>query len=267
MTDKIIKKRRKDLVAGPVAGFTQEDATASEAILNRLKSVLDVKTDTELASALGLKYSSVSSAKSRGMIPASWVINVSFHYKISADWLIFGNDKDAVTPGEAAKAINAEVDMNPKFVQIPLIDIELKGGAGTFRDLMKIKHMVRMDERMVAYKGLPDELVLIPVNGDSMEPSLSNDDLVLVNTSDKSKRPLDRRIYAISFDKMIYIRRLSPAPGKWVFMPDNKKADNIEVDLSVPEENREVKMIGRVSWWLHTEEGSNTTEIPNLSPM
>ncbi|UQZ89180.1 hypothetical protein C4J81_08205 [Deltaproteobacteria bacterium Smac51] len=84
------KTKRIGQATGLVAGLTKEDSAAAEAILDRLKQISNANSDSELASALGLKYSSVSSAKSRGMIPTAWIINTANLFGVSADWLIFG---------------------------------------------------------------------------------------------------------------------------------------------------------------------------------
>lgn len=84
----------------PVAGLTSKDATACNEIIDRLKQVANVKSDTELARTLGLKQSSVSTAKSNGIIPPSWIVNATTLFDISSDWLIYGDEKH---PGKAPK--------------------------------------------------------------------------------------------------------------------------------------------------------------------
>lgn len=83
----------KKAVVGLVVGLTLEDTTACTEILGRLKQISNTNSDTALARILGLKQSSISTAKTRGMIPSAWIINASSLFNISADWLIYGDKK------------------------------------------------------------------------------------------------------------------------------------------------------------------------------
>lgn len=88
-----MKKARGKQVAGLVAGLTVEHATAFQDIFIRLKRAVGANSDAELADKIGLKRSSISTAKTRGMIPSSWIINAANLFNVSADWLIFGDEK------------------------------------------------------------------------------------------------------------------------------------------------------------------------------
>ena len=58
--------------------------------LKRICEAIGVKTDTDLASALGIKPPSVAGAKKRSAIPGDWIEKVAKDYHVSADWLLFG---------------------------------------------------------------------------------------------------------------------------------------------------------------------------------
>ena len=88
-----MKTKRGKAVAGLVAGLTSEDATAFSEILNRIKQAANVGSDNAIARVLGLRQSSISTAKTRGSIPPSWIINASNLFNVSADWLIYGDEK------------------------------------------------------------------------------------------------------------------------------------------------------------------------------
>lgn len=79
-------------VAGLVACSTPEHATKYSEILNRMKEVLGAKSDTGFAKMLGLRQSSVSSAKKREQIPPAWAIQVAEKTGASLDWLLLGKE-------------------------------------------------------------------------------------------------------------------------------------------------------------------------------
>jgi len=96
-----------------VAGLTVEDATKSTEILGRLKLASNTKSDTDLARALGLKQSSISTAKTRGMIPSAWIVNAARLFNVSTDWLIFGERLKPEGPIHASFLQNYNEDGPP----------------------------------------------------------------------------------------------------------------------------------------------------------
>lgn len=56
----------------------------------RLKSATGADTDSALANKLGVGQGSISSAKSKGQIPPSWLLRAANDYAVSLDWLYYG---------------------------------------------------------------------------------------------------------------------------------------------------------------------------------
>lgn len=84
---------------------------------------------------------------------------------------------------------------------------------------------------------------LIIVSGDSMEPTLSNGDIVLI---DHSRNYIhDFGIYAISVDDAILIKRLQPFGSKVQIISDNSKYPPIIVDAT------ELVINGKALWYGH----------------
>lgn len=61
-----------------------------EAILERLLRSIGTKKYTALADALGIKPQSISDAKAKKKVPATWVVAIAAKYGVSMDWLVFG---------------------------------------------------------------------------------------------------------------------------------------------------------------------------------
>ena len=59
-------------------------------VLDRLKKVLHIATDIELAKALGIKRGTISSWRHRGTLDYSLIIDFCKKNNISLDWLFFG---------------------------------------------------------------------------------------------------------------------------------------------------------------------------------
>lgn len=65
----------------------------------------------------------------------------------------------------------------------------------------------------------PERLIAIRVKGESMEPTLYEDDLVIVNTADT--RPIDGQVYAVNYEGEAVIKRLTRDMGRWWLTSDN----------------------------------------------
>lgn len=66
----------------------------------------------------------------------------------------------------------------------------------------------------------PDKLLAIRVSGRSMEPSLYDGDLVIVNTEDVTLK--DGQVFAANYDGELVIKRLKREAGHWHLSSDNQ---------------------------------------------
>lgn len=64
-----------------------------------------------------------------------------------------------------------------------------------------------------------DNLIAIRVRGESMEPTFYEDDLVVINTADKS--PVDGAVFAINYEGEPVVKRVSRDAGQWWLTSDN----------------------------------------------
>lgn len=65
----------------------------------------------------------------------------------------------------------------------------------------------------------PERLIAIKVKGESMEPSLYEDDIVVVNTADT--KLVDGHVYAVNYEGEAVVKRLTRDAGKWWLSSDN----------------------------------------------
>ena len=141
-----------------------------------------------------------------------------------------------------------EIGYAPKpeeFVHIPVFDVEASAGHGAFGDQEAILYFLnfRRDWLRTLTNAPFDKLSVIKVDGDSMEPTLSNDDTVLVDATQNA--PRTDGIYVLQFDNYLYVKRLlmNPAKGKVAIISDNPAYAPIE-DVD-PEQ---LHIAGRVLW-------------------
>ena len=90
--------------------------------------------------------------------------------------------------------------------------------------------------------GTFETLFVARGEGDSMQPTLMNDDMVLIDTSQKDIRQQDR-IWAISYGELGMIKRVRRTPrGSYLIMSDNPVVTPIEAV------DEEMHVVGRVIW-------------------
>jgi len=230
-------------IASLVAGLTVEDANAFEVVLGRLKEATNTNSDAELALALGLQPSAISAARGRGVVPPAWIINIANGYKASADWLAFGGGFKKEPQGRNQPFW--EMD----YIKVPRVATELAAGSGSFLDSTEITEELAFRRDWLAHKGQMKDLVVMTIYGDSMEPTLYEKDLALINLS--QIKPHTGQVYAVSHDEALYIKRLVCEPGRIIMRSDNSRYADIVLDYDNQAIMDKVKIIGRAIWWCH----------------
>lgn len=89
-------------------------------------------------------------------------------------------------------------------------------------------------------------LRIMEVMGRSMENTLHNGDMCLVNERDKEL--VEDRIYVIRVHDEIYVKRFSRAPGRYLFRGDNRELSYQDIEVDVTDESLNWEVVGRVIW-------------------
>ncbi len=171
-------------------------------------------------------------------------------FGIREEWILTG---EGAMKQEGASIKEAEPKNNPtqpdqpdspaEFVTIPRFSDRISAGGGLVpTNEIDIKVAFRKD--WIMRKGDPAKMSLIKVSGDSMEPTLLPDDLVLINHGHNHLDP-QGGIYAIALDDSILIKRLQVVyPSGLVRV----LSDNVRYGFAeLPQD--QVKINGRVIWY------------------
>lgn len=113
-------------------------------------------------------------------------------------------------------------EAHPTFVQIPMVEMRLQAGIPGFQPDMEYGEGAKLSLPLVwvERKRLnPNSLVGMKVRGDSMYPSLSEGDTVIVDTSDK--KMVDGAVFAVNHEGKALIKRLERDGGSWYLASDN----------------------------------------------
>lgn len=133
------------------------------------------------------------------------------------------------------------------MVEIPVLDVEASAGFGAIATSENAQTRFGFDERWLRSltSAKSASLSIVRVMGDSMEPTLSNGDEVLVDASDHASRLRDG-IYVLRADDALVVKRIAIKPGgKQITIASDNPAYPTWNDM----DRSEVHVVGRVIWF------------------
>jgi phage repressor protein C with HTH and peptisase S24 domain len=153
-----------------------------------------------------------------GEITGPRLIKICEVLGITPAWLYHGRVAQALN---ARQVVVAESD-DPEFVQIPMVKLRLSAGVTGFQTEPDRREgaTLGMRRNWIERSGLnPAKLIAIQVRGDSMEPSLYEDDIVVLNTADQ--RPVDGAVFAVNYEGEAVVKRFARDAGEWWLTSDS----------------------------------------------
>jgi phage repressor protein C with HTH and peptisase S24 domain len=245
----------------------------------RLMEAAGTKSDSELARALGIQPQSVAAARKRQQIPGGWVEAIAERCNTSADWLLFGTiskgtafdrrerkssgaatgsqghiipqmewarDGAAVpTPVVAAQHLETVDSHDCRLAMVPMVEARLSAGTGSFVTGGEEERRYAFRVDFLSRKGSPSSMVLMRVDGDSMEPRISNNDVVLIDQSQTTPRA--GGLYAVGVEDLVYIKMVDTLPGRIILKSFNPAYQPLEIDARGDLADG-IRIIGRAVW-------------------
>ncbi len=130
-----------------------------------------------------------------------------------------------------------------EFVLIPGYRVQVSAGHGSLTqgELEPCRHLA-FRRKWLRWRGFDEkELAIVWSKGDSMEPTISNNDTLVVHLG--RTRPVDGHIYVVRNDDQLWVKRLQVLPSAWLLLSDNKHYQPIEVPK---DEQHTFQVIGQV---------------------
>lgn len=158
-------------------------------------------------------------------IDIRYALNIEQALGISHIWLMTGDGDPLDAPLSAVKnltPVRAAAGDDPEFVKIPLVKLKLSAGITGFATEPERRDggTIGMRSSWVArHRYNPEYLYAITVCGDSMETTLHDGDIVVINVADKQL--VDGSVYAFNYEGEAVVKRLSRDAGQWWLTSDN----------------------------------------------
>lgn len=161
---------------------------------------------------------------------------------VTSQWLLFGSNPN---PTNAVQDESPSHIQHSKFVKIPILEASLAAGAGSYAtDDVITEYMEIGRNRLEKYQVSENSVTIVPIRGDSMEPTLMSGDLLLINTA--AHKPISGKIFAFDFDGDLRIKRFNKRlDGSWLISSDNDDK-NLYRDETVSAHNiNQLRVIGQ----------------------
>lgn len=216
---------------------------------DRLKKLRGKESQEAFAARFGLHRNTISQYERGISIPSSdFLEQLVEAYDVNQDWLLHGDESESASDGHLH---THEGSGRSDFVYIPLVEAISAAGHGSSEVSEVVIEEFAFKKQWIKSQGNPQNMVLLTVRGDSMEPLIHDKDMVLVDLSRKEVEL--GKVFAVGYEDYIFVKRLILEPGRLILRSENKEYNDIIVNLRDPDEAEQVRIIGKVIWWCHDE--------------
>ncbi len=133
----------------------------------------------------------------------------------------------------------------PAVVAVPRLSLGASAGAGSLDEDERVAGVMAFDAQWLRHLGVrPQRVSIIRVDGESMAPTLSDGDDIMVDHEDEAPRLRDG-VYVLRLDGVLMVKRIAMGPlrGRFSVLSDNPHyPDWTDIDPAM------VVIVGRVVW-------------------
>lgn len=123
---------------------------------------------------------------------------------------------------DAQARASVDLSSHPDLLSVPRVKFKLSAGVSGYSvepENGNGKPVFFRKDWFDLHNYRPEKLLAIRVSGSSMEPSLWDDDLVVINTDDTA--PHDGDVFALNYEGELVIKRMRRDAGEWWACSDN----------------------------------------------
>lgn len=195
--------------------------------------------------------------KGRGKPTFDYLLALNVKYGLNVNWLLSGDGKPFMDP--STRYVMGDEDMGNSrlpvptdaleldFVMVPRYDVRASAGYGAIINSEQVVDYLAFKREWVVndLRAEAPNLALITADGDSMEPTIRNGDLLLVDLS--QTRVKKDSVYILRLDDLLIAKRLQwMFDGSLMVRSDNPAYTDQVVTKDVSEN---LQVLGRVIWF------------------
>lgn len=233
---------------------------------DRIVEVRGKMSRETFATELGVHPQTLARYEKGERLPDSaFLENLSKRYKVDAGWLLTGRTGTALdyrdqkipqleaerargatlSPVVAVQHMETVDSQDCRLAMVPMVEARLSAGTGSFVTGGEEERRYAFRVDFLTRKGSPSHMVLMRVDGDSMEPRISNNDVVLIDQSQTTPRA--GGLYAVGVEAVVYIKMVDTLPGKIILKSYNPAYQPLEIDAR-GDLSDGIRIIGRAVW-------------------
>lgn len=189
-------------------------------------------TQKQLSERVGMSQPALSELETGESVSTTNLASIAYILGVNAFWLETGKGEpkeglppagvaDPILPG-AMNVIVVDDASQHDFYQIPKVTLRLQAGINGVRTEPDRRDggLLSVPKSWVDRSGYSaTNLIAIHVKGESMEPTLYEGDLIVINLADREL--VDNGVYAINYEGEAIVKRLSRDAGDWWLVSDN----------------------------------------------
>ncbi len=210
----------------------------SEQFAYRLRESFAGESTNAFAKKCGVGESSLRSYLTGSFPSIDRAALIAQAANVSLEWLITG--KGSVSDN----ATESSSELEQEFALIPGYNIQVAAGTGIVPGNEQATRKLAFRHKWLKYRGLKEkDLVLVFAKGDSMEPVISDNNTLMIDTS--KQRLEDGSIYVIRNNEHLVVKRIQNTLKGFILISDNKEYERVEVSYN---EADDLQIIGKVVW-------------------
>lgn len=206
----------------------------------RIRSVRGAFSRDTFADTVGVSRNTLLRYEQEERRPdADFLQRVCERHGVDPTWLLLGTSASRSPDVPPAEGFAGE------YALVPLYDVEVSAGYGALAEQERSQSRLAFRRDWLSEMGLyPDNVVTVLARGDSMEPTLHDGDLLLVDTA--QRQVVKDAVYVIRQEGLLYVKRLQRLYDGSLRISSDNPAYAVEV---VPKKDLGfLEIIGRVVW-------------------